>query len=87
MSKFAIRLFTLAAFGMALIAAPLLTPAHAAGDDNPAPPASGSKKVKKGKSSSLEQDRFFAGYRAAYATIYDRHRLRFRHRAVEGAWP
>ena len=58
MSKFAIRLFTLAAFGMALIAAPLLTPAHAAGDDNPAPPASGSKKVKKGKSSSLEQTDF-----------------------------
>ena len=73
MSKFAIRLFTLVAFGMALIAIPLLTPAHAAGDDNPAPPASSSKKVKKGKSSSLEQDRFSAGYRTAYTTIYDRH--------------
>jgi tetratricopeptide (TPR) repeat protein len=73
MGKFAIRLFTLAAFGMALIAAPLLTPAYAAGDDNPAPPASGSKKDKKGKSSSIEQGQFSAGYRTAYATIYDRH--------------
>ena len=73
MNKFAIRLFTLAAFGVALIAPPILTPALAAGDDNPSPPASSSKKVKKGKSSSLEQDRFTAGYRAAYATIYDRH--------------
>jgi tetratricopeptide (TPR) repeat protein len=73
MGKFAIRLLTLVAFGMALIAIPLLTPAHAAGDDNPAPPASSSKKVKKGKSSGLEQDRFSAGYRTAYTTIYDRH--------------
>jgi tetratricopeptide (TPR) repeat protein len=73
MSKFAIRLFTLATFGIALIAVPLLTPAYAAGDDNPSPPASSTKKVKKGKSSSLEQDRFSAGYRTAYATIYDRH--------------
>jgi len=65
--------FTLAAFGMSLIAPPLLTPVYAAGDDNPAPPASSSKKDKKNKKSSLEQDRFSAGYRAAYATIYERH--------------
>ena len=71
--KFAIRFFTVAAFGIALIAAPLLTPVRAAGDDNPAPPASSSKKDKKGKRSSLEQDRFSASYRAAYTTIYDRH--------------
>ena len=71
MSKFAVRLLMLAMFSMALIAAPLLTPAHAAGDDNPAPPASGSKKDKK-KSSSIEDGRFIAGYRTAYATIYDR---------------
>jgi tetratricopeptide (TPR) repeat protein len=71
MSKFAVRLLALAMFSMALIAAPLLTPAHAAGDDNPAPPASGSKKDKK-KSSSIEDGRFIAGYRTAYATIYDR---------------
>ncbi|HEY5127745.1 MAG TPA: tetratricopeptide repeat protein [Bradyrhizobium sp.] len=75
MSKFTVRLLMLAMFSMALIAAPLLTPAYAAGDDNPAPPASGSKKGKKDKkdkSSSIEDGRFIAGYRTAYATIYDR---------------
>ena len=72
MNRLAIRLLTLAIFAMALIAVPLLTPVHAAGDDNPAPPASGSKKDKKGKSSSIDNDRFTAGYRTAYAMIYDR---------------
>jgi tetratricopeptide (TPR) repeat protein len=72
MSKVAIRLLTLALFSMALIAVPLLTSAHASGGDNPAPPASDSKKEKKNKSSSIDGDRFVAGYRAAYATIYDR---------------
>jgi tetratricopeptide (TPR) repeat protein len=72
MSKVAIRLLTLALFSMALIAVPLLTSAHASGGDNPAPPASDSKKEKKDKSSSIDGDRFVAGYRAAYATIYDR---------------
>jgi tetratricopeptide (TPR) repeat protein len=72
MSRLAIRLLTLAMFAIALIAVPLLTPAHAAGDENPAPPASGSKKDKKDKSSSIDNDRFTAAYRAAYATIYDR---------------
>jgi tetratricopeptide (TPR) repeat protein len=72
MSKFAIRLLTLGLFVVALIAGPLLTSAHAAGGDNPAPPASDSKKAKKDKSSSIDDGRFIAGYRAAYATIYDR---------------
>jgi tetratricopeptide (TPR) repeat protein len=71
MSKFAIRLLTLAMFSMALIAVPLLTSAHAAGGGNPSPPASDSNKKKK-KSSSIEDSRFIEGYRAAYATIYDR---------------
>ena len=71
MSKFAIRLLTLAMFSMALIAVPLLTSAHAAGGGNPSPPASDSNKKKK-KSSSIEDSRFVEGYRAAYATIYDR---------------
>jgi tetratricopeptide (TPR) repeat protein len=62
----------LAMFSMALIAVPLLTSAHAAGDDNPSPPASDSKKEKKAKRSSIEDDRFIKGYRAAYAAIYDR---------------
>jgi tetratricopeptide (TPR) repeat protein len=75
MSKFAIRLLALAISSMALVAVPLLTSAHAAGGDNPAPPASdsSSKKAKKSdKSSSIDNPGFIAGYRAAYATIYDR---------------
>ena len=81
MSKFAIRLLTLAMFSTALVAVPLLTTAHAAGGDNPAPPASDSSKGKKSdsskgkkndKSSSIDDPKFIEGYRAAYATIYDR---------------
>jgi tetratricopeptide (TPR) repeat protein len=72
MSRFAIRLTMLAMVSMALIAVPLLTSAHAAGDESPSPPPSGSKKEKKDKSSSIDDPRFIQGYRAAYATIYDR---------------
>jgi tetratricopeptide (TPR) repeat protein len=74
MNKFAIRFLTLALFSMALIGVPLLTTAHAAGGDNPAPPASDSGKAKKkhNKSSSIDDGKFIDGYRAAYATIYDR---------------
>jgi tetratricopeptide (TPR) repeat protein len=54
---------------MALIAVPPLTSAYAAGDENPSPPASGSKKE---KSSGIDDPRFIQGYRAAYTTIYDR---------------
>ena len=72
MNKIAIRLLTLAMFTMALIVVPLLTPAHASGDENPSPPASDTKKGKKDKSSSLEDGRFIAAYHAAYATVYDR---------------
>jgi tetratricopeptide (TPR) repeat protein len=73
MSKFAIRLLTLTMYAMALIAIPLAT-AYAAGGDNPAPPASDTKKEKKksNKSSSIDDPKFLEGYRAAYATIYDR---------------
>jgi tetratricopeptide (TPR) repeat protein len=74
MSKSAIRLLTLGIFAMALVAVPPLTSAYAAGGDNPSPPAStGTKKEKKkDKSSYLDDGKFIAGYRAAYATIYDR---------------
>jgi tetratricopeptide (TPR) repeat protein len=74
MNKFAIRLLTLAVFLAALIAAPLVSTAYAAGGDNPAPPASDSTKDKKkgDKSSSIDDSKFLAGYRTAYATIYDR---------------
>jgi tetratricopeptide (TPR) repeat protein len=59
---------------MALIALPLLTPAQAAGDDNPAPPA---KKESKDKSSAVDDGKFLAGYRKAYAAIYDRNDYAF----------
>ena len=75
MSKFAIRLLTLTMYAMALVAVPLAT-AYASGSDNPSPPAtdtkSDAKKAKKNKSSSIENPKFLEGYRAAYATIYDR---------------
>jgi tetratricopeptide (TPR) repeat protein len=72
MGRFAIRVLMLAMFAIALGAAPLLTPAQAAGDENPSPPASGTKKEKKDKSSSIHDGRFSAGYHTAYATVYDR---------------
>jgi tetratricopeptide (TPR) repeat protein len=72
MAKFAIRLLTLAMFAIALIAVPLLAPAHAAGGDNPAPPASDSSKEKKKNDDSRDDAKFIEGYRAAYAAIYDR---------------
>src|SRR5947207_7584807 len=74
MNKPATRLLTLAMFSFALVAAPLLSTAHAAGGDNPAPPPShsGNDKKKAGKSSSIDDPKFLAGYRTAYTTIYDR---------------
>jgi tetratricopeptide (TPR) repeat protein len=75
MSKFAIRLLALAISSMALVAVPLLTSALASGGDNPSPPASSdTKKTKKksDQSSGIDDPKFIAGYRTAYATIYDR---------------
>ena len=46
MNKFAIRLSTLAMYTMALVAAPLVTSAYAAGGDNPSPPPTNSSKDK-----------------------------------------
>ncbi|WP_424630022.1 tetratricopeptide repeat protein [Bradyrhizobium sp. SYSU BS000235] len=65
----------------AFIEAPVLDRAFPAGSDTPAPPASGtksdsskgSKSQKRDKKSSLDDPAFIAGYRAAYATIYDHH--------------
>jgi tetratricopeptide (TPR) repeat protein len=73
MRKIAVRLLTLAMFTVALVTVPLLS-AYAAGGDNPAPPASDTKKDKKkgDKSSAIDDPKFLAGYHAAYATIYDR---------------
>ena len=77
MNKFAIRLLMLAMFSVALVATPVITTVYAAPDnDAPPPPPSSSKAKAKKKTSEVSpsiQDAAFAkGYRAAYATIYDR---------------
>jgi tetratricopeptide (TPR) repeat protein len=78
MSKFAIRLLTLAMFSMAVVAAPFATRAYAAPDTDappPPPPTTTKAKAKKKTSEnqpSIEDAAFSRGYRAAYATIYDR---------------
>jgi len=75
MSKFAIRFLTLAMFSMAVVAAPLVTKAYAAPDNDAPPPSSTKSKAKKKSSEvspSVEDAAFARGYRAAYATIYDR---------------
>ena len=79
MSKFAIRLLALAMFVVALLAAPIFVPVCAAGGDPTpsSPPPTDSKPAPKAKKSSenrpsIEDAAFVSGYRAAYATIYDR---------------
>jgi tetratricopeptide (TPR) repeat protein len=75
MNKSAIRILALAMYSVALIAAPLVS-AFAAGGDTPAPPPDTKSDVKQSKKtnkrSSIDDPRFIEGYRAAYATIYDR---------------
>ena len=80
MVRFAVKLLTLAMFSAAMLAAPLSVQTCAAGGD-PAPsspPPSESKAPPKTKKKTSEltpgiQDAaFVSGYRAAYATIYDR---------------
>jgi tetratricopeptide (TPR) repeat protein len=76
MTKTAIRLLTLAMFAAATAAGPMMNVAKAAGGDTPSPPVDSSKdkkKKKNDKSSSIDDQKFLEGYRAAYATIYDRH--------------
>src|ERR1700740_2417941 len=72
MNKFT-RLLTLGLFSVALAAAPVVSKVYAAPDQHPPPSDAGKKKK---KSSELrpgsEQTTFAAGYRAAYAAIYDR---------------
>jgi tetratricopeptide (TPR) repeat protein len=71
MSKFAIRLLMLALCSMALTAAPVVTTVYAAADDSPPPDKSKKKKTSEIRPGS-EDTAFASGYRAAYATIYDR---------------
>ena len=76
MSKFAIRLLTLAMFVVALVAAPAVVYAAPDNDPAPPPPSSGAKSKPKKKTSEIrpgiEDTAFTKGYHAAYATIYDR---------------
>jgi tetratricopeptide (TPR) repeat protein len=73
MSKYAIRLLTLAMFSMALLAAPLVTKVNAAPDNSPPPPSSSKAKKKTSElHPGVEDAAFASGYRAAYAAIYDR---------------
>jgi tetratricopeptide (TPR) repeat protein len=71
MSKFAIRLLTLAMLSMAVVAAPVL--AYAAPESDPPPSDSKGKKKKSSENTTRSYAAFADGYRAAYATIYDRH--------------
>ena len=70
MNKFT-RLLTLGLFSAVLAAAPVVV--YAAPDNDP-PPATDGKKKKKSSEvrPGSEQTTFAAGYRAAYADIYDR---------------
>ena len=75
MTKFAIRLLTLAIYATAMVAMPMANSAKAAGGESPTPSTDSSKDKKKkhDKSSSIDDPKFLEGYRTAYATIYDRH--------------
>jgi len=64
MTKFAIRVLTLAMYALALTAVPMVNSAKAAGGDNPSPPTDSTKdKKKKDRSSSIDDPRFIEGYR------------------------
>jgi len=71
MSKFAIRLLTLAMLSVAVVAAPVH--AWAAPDNDPPPPTDSKKKKKSSESTVRSYAAFADAYRAAYATVYDRH--------------
>lgn len=78
MSTNATKWVIAAAVTLALATPPALTSALAAGSDEPSPPASSGKsapkeKKKKDRRSGIDDPAFLQGYRAAYATIYDRH--------------
>ena len=72
MSKFAIRLLTLAMFSMALVAAPGSPRRTPSGDDNPPPPASGHQEEKEDKSSGIEDPQVRRGLSRGLRHDYDR---------------
>ena len=75
MTKFAIRLLTLAMLTLTLTAAPVVNVVYAAPDSSPPPPPDNSKKKKRSSEvrPSTQETAFATGYRAAYAAIYERH--------------
>ncbi|HET9322197.1 MAG TPA: tetratricopeptide repeat protein [Bryobacteraceae bacterium] len=73
MKKFAIRLLTLTMLSLTLAAAPVFTAVYANPDNDPPPPPQGKKKKHSEVRPGSEQTAFAQGYRAAYATIYERH--------------
>ena len=77
MRRSAVRLLSLMVTAI-FLSAPALSAFAAGGGDPPSPPPSSSDsskntKKKGKKTSAIEEQRFVAGYRAAYATIYERH--------------
>jgi tetratricopeptide (TPR) repeat protein len=72
MNRLAIRLLTLAMLSLTLAAAPVVTAVYAAPDNDPPPPPDKKKKKSEARP-GIEQTAFADGYRAAYATIYERH--------------
>jgi tetratricopeptide (TPR) repeat protein len=75
MRKSTVRVLSIAVTAI-FLGAPTLSALAAGGGGDPTPPPptdSGKSAKKKGKkTSAIEEQRFLAGYRAAYATIYDR---------------
>ena len=71
MKKYA-KLMTLGLFSIALAAGPVVTSVYAAPDNDPPPSDSKKGKKKSELRPGSEQTTFAAGYRAAYAAIYDR---------------
>lgn len=78
MSSLTIRQISLAFLLSAFVTAPSINLVQAAPSDSPSPPASDTKsqpkdkKKKDDKKSSIDSPAFLQGYRAAYATIYER---------------
>ena len=73
MTKFVFRLLTLAMLTLTLTAAPVVSVVYAAPDNDPPPPPKEKKKKSSEARPSTEETAFATGYRAAYATIYERH--------------